>query len=445
MSMLAAVQCGAHFILHSAGWLEGGLTMGYEKFIMDADFCAALHVWMRGLQLDDNQLALDAFRGRPRQALLRLRPHARQLRDGVLGQRRRRQQFLRERRDEGMKEAPTRAAQRLQAPARRIRSAKLHPAVDEELADFVRRRKAERPMMALAPVSLLRVCGENFTSSGPGRKPLQHSATPISSALLEARPAEQDAGAALSNVVIAFETEEAARCRLEAFGYEPEIAAEIAVYLAQSSDLPLFVDEIGDALRRDGIAAEFVALDELAARLSELAPRRDRTMVWALTDGVRFYRGSSVPALARLEGFARFGSPATAAHLCQDKFASLALASAAGLSVPPTRLMKAKRNRRARRMADLPARCSSSPIHSGPRSGFSPTACVATAGSERSGTAHMGAVSRPGARPTVRRRRRRAGQLHGSGRRVRRSARRRTDRQGCRKRGGRRLSDDEGQ
>ena len=67
---------------------------------------------------------------------------------------------------------------------------------------------------------------------------------------------------------------------------------------------------------------------------------RDRTIVWTLTDGVRFYRGSSVPALARLEGFARFGSPAAAAHLCQDKFASLALASAAGIPMPPTRLME---------------------------------------------------------------------------------------------------------
>jgi D-alanine-D-alanine ligase-like ATP-grasp enzyme len=144
----------------------------------------------------------------------------------------------------------------------------------------------------------------------------------------------------LKNAVIAFETEEQASRRLEAFGYAPEIAAEIAVYLAQSSDLPLFVDEIAGALRKSGIEAEFVALDELTARLRELASRRDRTIVWALSDGVRFYRGSSVPALARLEGFARFGSPATAAHLCQDKFASLALASAAGLSVPPTRLME---------------------------------------------------------------------------------------------------------
>lgn len=28
---------GANFILHSAGWLEGGLAMGYEQFMMDLD------------------------------------------------------------------------------------------------------------------------------------------------------------------------------------------------------------------------------------------------------------------------------------------------------------------------------------------------------------------------------------------------------------------------
>src|SRR5208282_557988 len=148
------------------------------------------------------------------------------------------------------------------------------------------------------------------------------------------------ATAKLSRALIAFESEESARRRLAAFGYPPDVAAEVAVYLAQSTDLPLFIDDITQALRREAITAEFVALDELSRRLTELAPQADRTIVWAFTDGVRFYRGSSVPALARLEGFARFGSPAAAAHLCQDKFASLALASAAGLAVPPTRLME---------------------------------------------------------------------------------------------------------
>jgi D-alanine-D-alanine ligase-like ATP-grasp enzyme len=144
----------------------------------------------------------------------------------------------------------------------------------------------------------------------------------------------------LSTALIAYETEEAARRRLEAFGYAPEIAAEIAIYLAQSTDLPGFVEEIAGALGKDGVEAQFTPLDEVSLRLRDLEPRRAEAIVWALTDGVRFYRGSSVPALARLEGFARFGSPSTAAHLAQDKFASLALASAAGLAVPPTFLME---------------------------------------------------------------------------------------------------------
>ena len=62
MSMLAAVQCGANFILHSAGFLDGLLSMSYEKFVMDTDFCGALHTYLDGVRIDDNQLALDAFR-----------------------------------------------------------------------------------------------------------------------------------------------------------------------------------------------------------------------------------------------------------------------------------------------------------------------------------------------------------------------------------------------
>ncbi len=144
----------------------------------------------------------------------------------------------------------------------------------------------------------------------------------------------------LSDVVIAYDTDEAARRRLEAFDYASAVAAEIAVYLAQSTDLPQHAEGIARALAEDGLRAEFVPLEDLAPRLRELRPGREATIVWALTDGVRFYRGSAVPALARLEGLARFGSPATAAHLAQDKFAGLALASAVGLAVPATRLMQ---------------------------------------------------------------------------------------------------------
>ncbi len=61
MSMLAAIHCGANFILHSAGFLDGLLSMSYEKFMMDADMCGALHSYLDGVKVDDNQLAMDAF------------------------------------------------------------------------------------------------------------------------------------------------------------------------------------------------------------------------------------------------------------------------------------------------------------------------------------------------------------------------------------------------
>ncbi|TSA15484.1 MAG: trimethylamine methyltransferase [Comamonadaceae bacterium] len=62
MSMLSAIHCGANFILHSAGFLEGLLSMSYEKFMMDADFCGALHSYLGGITVDENALALDAYK-----------------------------------------------------------------------------------------------------------------------------------------------------------------------------------------------------------------------------------------------------------------------------------------------------------------------------------------------------------------------------------------------
>jgi trimethylamine---corrinoid protein Co-methyltransferase len=61
-SLWPAFLAGANFILHSAGWLEGGLVMSYEKFVMDAEQCGAFHVIGRGMALDENGFALDAFR-----------------------------------------------------------------------------------------------------------------------------------------------------------------------------------------------------------------------------------------------------------------------------------------------------------------------------------------------------------------------------------------------
>ncbi|MEM7346003.1 MAG: trimethylamine methyltransferase family protein [Chloroflexota bacterium] len=60
-TMMPSILSGANFILQSAGWLEGGLTTGYEKFVIDADRCGSIPKTVQGLALDENDLAADAF------------------------------------------------------------------------------------------------------------------------------------------------------------------------------------------------------------------------------------------------------------------------------------------------------------------------------------------------------------------------------------------------
>jgi trimethylamine---corrinoid protein Co-methyltransferase len=61
-TLLPTVQAGANFVLHAAGWMEGGLASSYEKFVMDTDQLGMMHVLARGVDLSDNGQAMDAFR-----------------------------------------------------------------------------------------------------------------------------------------------------------------------------------------------------------------------------------------------------------------------------------------------------------------------------------------------------------------------------------------------
>lgn len=60
-SMHSTMLAGAHFVLHAAGWLEGGLVTSYEKLLLDADRLAAYQVFLSGVAVDDNALAKDAY------------------------------------------------------------------------------------------------------------------------------------------------------------------------------------------------------------------------------------------------------------------------------------------------------------------------------------------------------------------------------------------------
>ena len=61
-TLLPTLLGGVNFVLHAAGWLEGGLASGYEKFVMDADQIGMMQVLGRGVDLSENGQAMDAIR-----------------------------------------------------------------------------------------------------------------------------------------------------------------------------------------------------------------------------------------------------------------------------------------------------------------------------------------------------------------------------------------------
>ncbi|HKO26467.1 MAG TPA: trimethylamine methyltransferase family protein [Solirubrobacteraceae bacterium] len=60
MTLLPTCLAGTNFVMHSAGWLEGGLVSCYEKFIVDVELLRELRHEFTPLEIDEASLAFDA-------------------------------------------------------------------------------------------------------------------------------------------------------------------------------------------------------------------------------------------------------------------------------------------------------------------------------------------------------------------------------------------------
>jgi trimethylamine---corrinoid protein Co-methyltransferase len=60
MTMLPTFLAGPNFVMHSAGWLEGGLVSCYEKFIVDIELLRMLRYEFQPLEVDEASLAFGA-------------------------------------------------------------------------------------------------------------------------------------------------------------------------------------------------------------------------------------------------------------------------------------------------------------------------------------------------------------------------------------------------
>jgi trimethylamine--corrinoid protein Co-methyltransferase len=146
VSFIAALQCGANFILHSAGWLEGALTMGYEKFILDLDLCGAAGTYLKGVSLDEDEFAMDAFAEvGPGKHFFGSQHTLRHYETAFYEPSISNNDSFEQWRDAGSQSSEQRATTRWQRTLAEYQAPPIDDAVDAALREFVERRKAEVP------------------------------------------------------------------------------------------------------------------------------------------------------------------------------------------------------------------------------------------------------------------------------------------------------------
>ncbi|MEI6459174.1 MAG: trimethylamine methyltransferase family protein [Pseudomonadota bacterium] len=145
-SMLSTVLGGANFILHAAGWLEGGLATGYEKLVLDADRLGAYETVLRGFATDDDALGLDAYAdvepgGHFLGSAHTLSHYRTAFYEAPLSDSNSVEQWE----EQGSKDAARRAYDRWNQLLEEYTPPPLDSAVRESLEDYVARRKSELP------------------------------------------------------------------------------------------------------------------------------------------------------------------------------------------------------------------------------------------------------------------------------------------------------------
>ena len=143
MSLWGALLGGCHFVLHAAGWLEGGLTASFEKFILDVEMLQMFAELFQPVPATPEEIGIDAVAEVGPGGHFFAAAHTMQrYRDAfytpLVSDWRNFGAWI----EAGAKTATERATQRMARHARRVSATALDAAVQEALAAFVERRAA---------------------------------------------------------------------------------------------------------------------------------------------------------------------------------------------------------------------------------------------------------------------------------------------------------------
>ena len=126
--------------------MEGGLSIGFEKLVLDADRAGAIQVLMGGLKTDENALARDAYREvEPGGHFLgcghTMANYETAYYDAVLSD----SESVEQWEEKGEKDAARRAYERWNRLLHEYEAPPLDPAKDEELKAFIAKKKESMP------------------------------------------------------------------------------------------------------------------------------------------------------------------------------------------------------------------------------------------------------------------------------------------------------------
>jgi trimethylamine---corrinoid protein Co-methyltransferase len=143
-SLWACVSAKANVVYHSAGWLEGGLTASYEKFVMDCETLQQVMHYMRPVPVSDDDVAIEAIREVGPRGHFFGATHTQARYETAFYS-----PFLSDWRNferwslDGAVETPRRANRIWKQILAEFEAPPLDPAIAEELQSFVERRKRE--------------------------------------------------------------------------------------------------------------------------------------------------------------------------------------------------------------------------------------------------------------------------------------------------------------
>lgn len=145
-SLNMGLLAGVNFMLHSCGWLEGGLVSSFEKFVMDADQLGTLHHLAQGVSVDENAQAMDAIREvGPGGHYLGCDHTQRNFKSAFWKSDLLDYKPYETWEDEGGRDTQALASLRVEKMLNDYQQPSLDPAISEALADYITRRKSQEP------------------------------------------------------------------------------------------------------------------------------------------------------------------------------------------------------------------------------------------------------------------------------------------------------------